>query len=176
MTTTTLPASADTVPVRTPVFLYMAPPAVRDASDPLAGAVAGAFPAQAVGYRLYRAAMVSSVGSPMGFVAAQPGYATAGRLFVLRAEPYQRALDGLDQAFGFRQGDPASVYTRLRASVDWVVEDSAVALHAWLYVGGSMLASVRHLSTPVPHGDWAAWLAEDHAYRSSDPSPHRPVR
>lgn len=174
--TTTLPASADTVPVRTPVFLYMTPPAVRGASDPLAGAVAGVFPARVAGYRLYRAAMVSSTGAPMGFVDAQPGYATAGRLVVLHPQPYQQVLDGLDHAFGFREGDPTSVYTRLRANIDWVVEDSAVALHAWLYVAGSMLASIRHLSAPVPHGDWTTWLAQDHAYHSSDPAPDRPGR
>lgn len=175
--TVPMPNSADTFPLQTPVFLYAPVPLVRGVvTDPLAGATAGVFPARVSGFRLYRAAMFGSSADPMGFVQAQVGYATVGRLFVVHPLRYAGVLEALDQAFGFRDGDPASVYLRRRASVDWVIDDAAVVVHAWLYAGGAMLTSSTHLCEPVPRGDWAVWLAESHAYRSVQPAPGGPER
>lgn len=166
--------SADTFPVQTPVFLYAPVPLARGiTADPLPGAAAGVFPAQASGYRLYRAAMFGTGTDPMGFVEEQIGYAAAGRLFVIHPGRYAHVLDALDQAFGFRDGDPDSVYLRRRAAVDWVVDDAAVVVHAWMYQGGAMLTSSTHLCEPVPHGNWSTWLTRSHAYRSGRPIPSR---
>ncbi|HEX5495848.1 MAG TPA: hypothetical protein VFX70_14855 [Mycobacteriales bacterium] len=168
-----MPTSADTFPVQTPVFLYTPVPLVRGVdADPLVGAAVGVFPARAAGYRLYRAAMFATNSDLMGFVAAQTGYATVGRLFVIHPHRYAGVLDALDRAFGFRD-DRSSVYMRRRAAVDWVIDGAAVVVHAWLYEGGATLLGSTHLCSPVPRGDFSAWLAASHAHRSVPPAPDR---
>jgi hypothetical protein len=158
--------------MQTPVFLYMPVPLVRGVvSDPLTGVTAGVFPARVTGYRLYRAAMWGTGADPMGFVAAQIGHTTLGRLYVIHSAQYARVLEALDRAFGFRYGDPSSLYARRRVSIDWVVDDAAVAVHAWMYEGGTLLGSSTHMCTPVPQGNWSNWLTESHAYRSGGPLP-----
>lgn len=150
--------SADTVPGQTPVCLYLPAPDRHDGRGPLAGAVEGEFTARIVGYRLYRAAMLSMHGDPVGFVVPERGFAIVGRVFVIRPGRYAQVLQQLDAVYGYRDDDPASRYLRRCATVDVVVGRASVSVEAWLYAAGEVLASCVGIAEPVRFGDWATLL------------------